>query len=251
VFTPPSARPGSIPSRRCTTNRGLKVERSQGRKVERSQGRKVAGSQGRKVAGSQGRRVARSQDSRDSLPTRSCLRPGAKRRCARSAPRPGAGAGSRTNSPNGDDSFPQAGCAASGSATISRRLGRVYQPTFIDTDTTVGFAKLDSEKAPVTAADLLNDRVLPFFAEHEIPLSRVLNDRGTEYCGQVDRHPDELCLAPEDIDQSRTTKKRPQTNGICERFNKTLLNELYRVVFRKQLYTGTLGLWEDPDADVP
>jgi len=97
----------------------------------------------------------------------------------------------------------------------------------------------------------LNDRVLPFFAEHEIPLSRVLNDRGTEYCGQVDRHPDELCLAPEDIDQSRTTKKRPQTNDICERFNKTLLNELYRVVFRKQLYTGTLGLWEDPDADVP
>ena len=144
--------------------------------------------------------------------------------------------------------------------------------TFIDTDTTVGFAKLDSEKTPVTAAGLLNDRVLPFFAEHEIPLSRVLTDRGTEYCGQVDWHPDELCLALEDIDQSRTTTKRPQTNGICERFNKTLLNELYRVVFRKQLYTtlealqrdldvfldeyntqrpsGTLGLWEDPDADV-
>ena len=116
-------------------------------------------------------------------------------------------------------------------------VGRIYQQTFIDTYTTVGFAKLYAEKTPVTAADLLNDRVLRFFAAHEIPLSRVLTDRGTEYCGQVDRHPYERYLALEDIDHSRTTTKRPQTNGICERFNKTVLNEFYRVAFRKQLYT--------------
>jgi transposase InsO family protein len=70
----------------------------------------------------------------------------------------------------------------------------------------------------VTAADLLNDRVLPFFEQHGIPLGRVLTDRGTEYCGQADRHPYELYLALEDIDHSRTKTKRPQTNGICERF---------------------------------
>ena len=74
-------------------------------------------------------------------------------------------------------------------ASIASRSCPRPQPTFIDTYTKVGFAKLYSEKTPVTAADLLNDRVLPFVAEHEIPLSRVLTDRGTESCGQVDRHP--------------------------------------------------------------
>jgi hypothetical protein len=79
-------------------------------------------------------------------------------------------------------------------------VGRIYQQTFIDTYAKVGFAKLYREKTPVTAADLLNDRVLPFFEQHGIPLSRVLTDRGTEYGGQPDRHPYELYLALEDID---------------------------------------------------
>jgi transposase InsO family protein len=127
-------------------------------------------------------------------------------------------------------------------------VGRIYQQTFIDTYTKVGFAKLYTEKTPVTAADLLNDRVLPFFEEHGIPLSRVLTDRGTEYCGQPDRHPYELYLALEDIDHTRTKTKSPQTNGICERFNKTLLNEFYRVVFRKRLYTTLADLQGDLDA---
>jgi hypothetical protein len=71
----------------------------------------------------------------------------------------------------------------------------------------VGFAKLYTEKTPITAADPLNDRVVPFFDEHGIPLSRRLTDRGTEYCGQPDRHPYELYLAVENIDHTRTTTK--------------------------------------------
>ena len=115
-------------------------------------------------------------------------------------------------------------------------VGRIYQQTFIDTYSKVAFAKLYTEKTPITAADLLNDRVLPFFAEHDIPLSRVLTDRGSEYCGTPDRHPYELYLALEDVEHTRTRTKRPQTNGICERFHKTVLNEFYRVTFRKRFY---------------
>jgi transposase InsO family protein len=126
-------------------------------------------------------------------------------------------------------------------------VGRIYQQTFIDTYTKVGFAKLYTEKTPVTAADLLNDRVLPFFEQHHIPLSRVLTDRGTEYCGLPDRHPYELYLAIEDIEHTRTKTKSPQTNGICERFNKTLLNEFYRVAFRKRLYPDLAELQADLD----
>ena len=93
-------------------------------------------------------------------------------------------------------------------------VGRIYQQTFIDTYAKVGFAKLYDRKTPLTAADLLNDRVVPFFDEHEVELLRVLTDRGTEYCGNPERHEYELYLAVEDIDHTRTKTKSPQTNGI-------------------------------------
>jgi transposase InsO family protein len=124
-------------------------------------------------------------------------------------------------------------------------VGRIYQQTFIDTYSKVAFAKLYDRKTPLTAADLLNDRVVPFFDEHEIPLCRVLTDRGTEYCGNPERHEYQLYLAIEDIDHTRTKVKRPQTNGICERFHKTVLNEFYRVAFRKKLYTSLEELQAD------
>ena len=126
-------------------------------------------------------------------------------------------------------------------------VGRVYQQTFIDTYTKVGFAKLYDRKTPITAADLLNDRVIPFFDTHEVTLQRMLTDRGTEYCGSPERHEYELYLAVENIDHTRTKTKSPQTNGIVERFHKTLLNEFYRIAFRKKLYTSLEQLQEDLD----
>ena len=127
-------------------------------------------------------------------------------------------------------------------------VGRIYQQTLIDTYCKVGFAKLYDRKTPLTAADLLNDRVVPFFEEHEIAVSRVLTDRGTEYCGKPERHEYELYLAVENIDHTRTKAKSPQTNGICERFHKTMLDEFYRVAFRKKLYRRIDELQADLDA---
>ncbi len=127
-------------------------------------------------------------------------------------------------------------------------VGRVYQQTFVDTYSKVGFAKLYQQKTPITAADLLNDRVIPFFEEHDIRVSRILTDRGTEYCGDVQKHPYELYLAIEDIDHTRTKAKSPQTNGIVERLHKTMLNEFYRVAFRKKIYHTVDELQADLDA---
>jgi transposase InsO family protein len=126
-------------------------------------------------------------------------------------------------------------------------VGRIYQQTFIDTYSKVAFAKLYDRKTPITAADLLNDRVVPFFDEKEVKLSRVLTDRGTEYCGNPEHHEYELYLAVEDIDHSRTKTKSPQTNGICERFHKTVLNKFYRIAFRKKLYASIEDLQNDLD----
>jgi len=126
-------------------------------------------------------------------------------------------------------------------------VGRIYQQTFIDTYSKYGFAKLYDRKNALVAAEILNDRVVPFFEEKEIPLLRVLTDRGTEYCGQREYHEYELYLSVENIEHTKTKARHPQTNGICERFNKTVLNEFYQVAFRKNLYTSIDQLQKDLD----
>ena len=126
-------------------------------------------------------------------------------------------------------------------------VGRIYQQTFVDTYSKVAFAKLYDRKTPITAADLLNDRVIPFFDEREVKLLRVLTDRGTEYCGNPEHHEYELYLAVEDVDHSRTKTKSPQTNGIVERLHKTMLNEFYRIAFRKKIYRSIEELQADLD----
>lgn len=126
-------------------------------------------------------------------------------------------------------------------------VGRVYQQTFIDTYCKYADAKVYTSKTPLTAADLLNDRILPFFNQYEIPLVRILTDRGTEFCGVLEHHPYELLLDLEEIEHTRTKARHPQTNGICERFHKTILNEFYRIAFRKRIYTTLEELQADLD----
>ena len=126
-------------------------------------------------------------------------------------------------------------------------VGRIYQQTFIDTYSRVALAKLYVEKSAITAADMLNDRVVPFFDEQETLLNRILTDRGTEYCGKVETHSYQLYLAMEDIDHTKTKANHPQTNGICERFHKTMKNEFYDITFRKKIYRTLDDLQLDVD----
>jgi transposase InsO family protein len=126
-------------------------------------------------------------------------------------------------------------------------VGRIYQQTFIDTYTKVAVVKLYDRKNALVAADTLNDRVLPFYEEHGIPLLRILTDRGTEYCGSREHHEYELYLAIENIDHTKTKARSPQTNGICERFHKTILQEFYQIAFRKKIYKTLEELQADLD----
>lgn len=127
-------------------------------------------------------------------------------------------------------------------------VGRIYQQTVVDTYSAVAFAKLYDSKTPLTAADCLNDKVLPFFEEQGVDVLRVLTDRGTEYCGRDDTHAYQLFLGLNDIDHTRTKVKHPQTNGICERFHQTVQNEFYRITFRKRIYATLDELQADLDA---
>ena len=126
-------------------------------------------------------------------------------------------------------------------------VGKIYQQTFIDTYSRVAFVKLYDRKNALVAADLLNDQVLPFFESEEIRLLRILTDRVSEYCGSREHHEYQLYLTIEDVDHTKTKVKSPQTNGICERFHKTILNEFYQIAFRKKLYQTLDELQRDVD----
>jgi len=126
-------------------------------------------------------------------------------------------------------------------------VGRIYQQTFIDTYSKTVQLKLYDRKNALVAADMLNDRVIPFYEQHQIPLLRILTDRGTEFCGAREHHEYQLYLALENIDHTKTKARSPQTNGICERFHRTVQNEFYAIAFRKKIYTSLEELQVDLD----
>ncbi len=122
-------------------------------------------------------------------------------------------------------------------------VGRIYQQIFVDTYSKVAFAKLYRTKIAITSADIL----LPFFEQYNLPILRILTDRGTEYCGKVEHHDYQLYLAINNIDHTKTKANSPQTNEICERFHKTILQEFYQVTFRKKIYESIDELQKDLD----
>ncbi|QGN78855.1 Integrase core domain protein [Piscirickettsia salmonis] len=126
-------------------------------------------------------------------------------------------------------------------------VGRIYQQTFVDTYSRVAFACLYTEKNAVTAAHALNESVIPWFEERDTPLLRILTDRRTEYCGKIEHHAYQLYLAIEDVDHTRTKARSPQTNGICERFHRTMKQEFYDIAFRKKVYNSLEELQVDVD----
>jgi transposase InsO family protein len=130
---------------------------------------------------------------------------------------------------------------------MMKGVGRIYQQTFVDTYSNHAVCKLYTRRTPLTAADLLNDRALPFYEAEGVPVLRILTDRGSEFCGNPERHEYELYLALNDIEHTKTKTKSPQTNGICERFQKTALDEFYRVTFRKKIYLTLEELQADLD----
>lgn len=129
-------------------------------------------------------------------------------------------------------------------------VGRVYAQTFIDANAAVGFAKLYLSKVPMTAVDLLHERVLPFYEAQGVVLQRVLTDNGREYCGRPLHHPFELYCAVQQVEHRTTRVGSPESNGMVERFNRTLKEEFFSVAYRKRLYESVEALQADLDAFV-
>ena len=125
-------------------------------------------------------------------------------------------------------------------------VGKVYLQAVVDTFSSHAFGLLATSKQPETAALLLHNDVLPFYRERQIQVSALLTDNGREFCG-TEAHPYELYLALNDIEHRRTQVRRPQTNGFVERFNRTVLEEFFREVFRETFYESVEALQSDLD----
>jgi transposase InsO family protein len=126
-------------------------------------------------------------------------------------------------------------------------VGKVYVQVVVDVFCSLAFAKVYTSKMPVTACDLLYERVLPFYEALGVPIGAVLTDNGREFCGRVEMHPYELLLAMEGIDHRTTRVRSPRTNGFVERMNRTLLDECFRVAGRTTWYMEVEEIQRDLD----
>ena len=125
-------------------------------------------------------------------------------------------------------------------------IGKVYLHACVDTFGSYAFGFLHTGKRPECTAALVHNDVLPFYREHDLTVGAILTDNGREFCG-TENHPFELYLALNEIEHRRTKVKSPQTNGFIERFNKTVLDEFFRIVFRENYYESVEALQEDLD----
>ncbi len=127
-------------------------------------------------------------------------------------------------------------------------VGRIYMQSVVDAFCSLGFGKLYLSKQPMTAVDVLNDRVLPFYDERDVRVEHLLTDNGREFCGRPLQHPFELFLAVNEIEHRNTRIAAPYTNGFCERFHRTVADEFFKIAFRTKLYTSLAELQDDLDA---
>ena len=126
-------------------------------------------------------------------------------------------------------------------------VGRLYLQAVVDTYGSFAFGKLYTSKRQETTADILYDRVLPFYQTHGLPVQAILTDNGTEYKGRPMIHLYEIFLELNDIEHRTTKVGNPRTNGFVERFNRTVLDEFFRTAFRKKLYESVDALQKDLD----
>jgi transposase InsO family protein len=126
-------------------------------------------------------------------------------------------------------------------------VGKVYVQVVVDVFCSLAFAKVYTSKMPVTACDLLYDRVFPFYEMLGVPIGAVLTDNGREFCGKPETHPYELLVAMEGIEHRTTRVRSPRTNGFVERMNRTLLDECFRVAGRTTWYVEVEEIQRDLD----
>jgi len=129
-------------------------------------------------------------------------------------------------------------------------LGRIYQQTGMDAYSNFGFAKVYLDKKAESAIDFVKTKVQPIYGMFQIPLDRILTDNGKEYTThwKNGKHDYETFLNSQGIRHTKIKPRCPKSNGMVERFNRTLLEEFYQIAMIKNVYTSIDQLQDDLDS---
>jgi len=121
--------------------------------------------------------------------------------------------------------------------------GRIYQITGLDLCSRFGWAKLYLDKSSSSTTSFLEESLIPTFFKNSVTIESVLTDNGTEFINTDFKQ----LLVDYDIRHHRIPKGQPMLNGYCERFQRTILEEFYQVVFRKQFFDSLEALQSELD----
>lgn len=122
-------------------------------------------------------------------------------------------------------------------------VGRIYLITGIDICSRFGWAKLYVNKTAASAMDFVEQCLLPKFFVNNVDVESVLTDNGSEFVEAKFRQ----MLFEYDIQHHRIAKGQPYLNGYCERFQRTILEELYQPVFRRKFFNSIEALQKELD----
>jgi len=124
-------------------------------------------------------------------------------------------------------------------------VGRIYQFTAIDTNSSFGVAYLYADKSAASAVDFIA-KTIALFKALAIVIHSVLTDNGKEYTSHWgSSHVFEEYLLGQGIKHRYTKVACPWTNGYAERLNRTLLEEFYQPALMRKNYASIKDLQAD------
>lgn len=122
-------------------------------------------------------------------------------------------------------------------------VGKVWQLTACDAACSYGVTELVPALSAAAAATFLRQSLGPLYRRAGWRLQRVLTDGGPEFQGAFDEACREL-----GIRHTRTKPRHAWTNGFVERLQGTILQEHWRVAFRRRYFTSRRALQRTLDA---
>jgi transposase InsO family protein len=121
-------------------------------------------------------------------------------------------------------------------------VGKVWQITACDAFGSYGLAGLLPTFTAAAVATFLRTVLVPHYRRAGWPVQRVLTDGGPEFKGTFD----DTCRAL-GIRHTRTKPRHAWTNGFVERLQGTILQEHWRVAFRRRYFTSRVALQRSLD----
>ena len=123
----------------------------------------------------------------------------------------------------------------------------IHVETVVDANCGLAFAKVYPCRNSMNATDILQDRVLPFYARHAISIGKIFTRSTREYCGLAPIHPFETLLSTSRVEHATIDSRWGMRNQPCEDFYRILYGEFFTPAIRSNSYLSFAALQRDLD----